>query len=250
MGIVVDVLLHLEGQIGRLHLHADIDVEALSSLCSLFVVLAIHGKLRVVGVFHPATFILLIYSGIYTSVHKAFVELIEQVELTGQIHHGTRLASLVDHKERGNACGTGHIGVIRTKRRSDMHDTGTIFSRHIITRDYAEGLIGGVVPIALSIQLHRLYPRQQLSILHTDQLRTFVFAHDLEGNQFITRLVILQAQALGLGVEMVIEQGLGQHSSHLLTRIGIVGLNSHVINLRTYTEGRIRRQGPRRSGPG
>ena len=135
------MLLHLEGQVGGLHLHADIDIETFSCLSGLLVVLAIHRELRVVGVLHPTAFVFLIYSSIYTFAHKALVELIEQIELTGQIDHGACLPTLVDHEERRNACSTGYVGVVSTKGGCDVDDTCTIFSRHIVTRDDTESFL-------------------------------------------------------------------------------------------------------------
>ena len=95
------------------------------------------------------------------------------------------------------------------------------------------------MPYALGIHLHRLYPRQELCILHANQIRTLVLTHHLEGDELITGLIILQAQALGLGVEVVVEQRLGQYGSHLLAGIGVVGLHGNVINLGSYAEGGI-----------
>ena len=48
---------------------------------------------------------------------------------------------------------------------------------------------------------------------------------------------------------MCIEQRLGQHDGHLLARIAVVGLHSHVVNLRANTEGCVAGQGPGRGGP-
>ena len=48
---------------------------------------------------------------------------------------------------------------------------------------------------------------------------------------------------------MRVKQVFGQHHRHFLTRIGIVSLHGHIIDLRAYAQCRIRRQCPRSCGP-
>ena len=249
MRIIVHVLLHLEGLVRLLHLHADIDIQRLSSLRGFLVILAIYGELRIVGILHPTPFIFFIFSDVYTFSHKLFIQFVQQVELTRQVYHRARLPLLVNHKQRRNTGRFCHESIIRTKGRRDMHDTRTILYGHIITRNYPERLRRSITPIALLVQLNRLHPRKELFVLHTDQIRSLIFANHLKRHQLVARLVIFQSDTLGLLVEMRIEQSLSQYDRHLLTRISIIGLNRHIINFRTDTKRGIRRQRPRSGGP-
>ena len=118
-----------------------------------------------------------------------------------------------------------------------MYDTRTILSRHIVARDHPESA------------LTRIYPRNELLIVHTNQLWSLPLAYYAKRNQLITRFVIRQSQIGSLRVEVSGKQILSQDRGHRHTSIGVVGLNSHIGDIRAHTKCRIRGQGPRCSGP-
>ena len=243
------VLLDLEGLRGGLHLHADVDVERLGRSGGLLVVPAVHGELRVVGVLHPAALVFPVAIDIDALADETLVEFVKQVELALQIDHRARLALAVDHEERGNACGAGYEGVVGTERRRDVYDTRTVLDGDVVARNDPEGLVGGVVPVAVGIRLDGLHPRQQLLVVHAYEVGSLVFADNLERNELVAGLVLLEGETFGLLVEMGVEQRLGQYGGHLLTRVCVPGADGHVVDLRADAERRIRRQGPRRGGP-
>ena len=246
----MDVLLDPERLSRGLHLHADIDVERLCRGGGLLVVPALHGELRVVGVLHPAAFVLPVCFDVHALADEALVQLFEPVEPALEVHHRARLALFVYHEERRNACSTRHEGVVGAERRGDMHDTRTVLHGDVVAQNDAERLLRGVVPHSLGVRLDGLDPRQQLFVLHAFQLGTLVFARDFERNELVARLVCVEREPFGLLVEMGVEQRLGQHDGHLLARVGVPRAHGHVIEFRTHAEGRVRRQGPRRGGPG
>ena len=250
MRIVVYMLLHLEGLVGCLHLHADVDIQAFGCLGSLFIVLSVYGKLRVVGILHPASFILFVCLHVHTFADEAFVQFVQQIELAGQVHHRSGFTPLVNHEERRYAGSTGHVGIVGTEGRCDMYDTRTIFGSHIISGDDAERLSRCVLPVAISIYLYGFHPRHQLLVLHAHQFGTLILAYHLEGYQLVARLIVLQRNAFSLLVEVCIQQGLGQDNRHLLAGVGVVGLHGHVVNLRSHTESRVAGQCPGCGGPG
>ena len=99
MRIVVYMLFYLERLVLALHIDADENVQRFRTLGSLFVVLAVYGKLGVVCILHPTSFIILIQVFVYASVQEGFVKFLHQIELAGEVHHRTGLALLVDHKQ-------------------------------------------------------------------------------------------------------------------------------------------------------
>ena len=231
MGIVVNVLLNLEGLVHTLEVDSDIYIKRLGSLSSGLVVLAIYGKLWVVGVLNPTALILLVSLGIDTLCYELLVQLLHQVELTLQINHRASLATLVNHKERGDTSLTCHECVIGTKRRRDVYDTRTVLYCNIVTQNHAESLVGSVLPIASLVQLNGLNPLNQLLVVHTLQFGACPATYNLEWDEFVARLVRVQRQALGLLVEVSVEQWLGQHSSNLLACVAVVRAYGNVINL-------------------
>ena len=118
-----------------------------------------------------------------------------------------------------------------------MYDTRTILSRHIIARDHTES------------SLTRIYPRNELLIVHTNQLWSLPLAYYAKRNQLITRFVIRQSQIGGLRVEVSGKQIFRQDRGHRHTGIGIVGLNGHIGDVRAYTKCCVRGQCPGCSGP-
>ena len=243
------MLLHLECQTCLLQHHADVYIERFSSLSSLFVVFSINSKLRVVCVLYPASLIFLVFFYIYTFFYECLIQFIQQIEFTGQVHHRACFTFLVDHEQRRNACCTSYVRIVRTKSRSDMYDTRTIFGSYIVARNDTERLSRSLFPASVFGCFNRFYPRNQLFVLHAYQVCTFIFAHNLERNQLVTRFVVFQRHAFCLLVEMSVKQRFGKNHSHLVTIVSIVSLYGYVVNLRAYTKSSIRRQCPRSCGP-
>ena len=217
MRIVVNMFFNLEGFVGGLHLHTDIDVQTLGRIRSSLIPLTIHCILRVISILHEASFIFLIQGFVYTSRLERVVHLIHHIELTGQVDHRTSFSLFVDDKEWRNACSTSHVRIVSTKCRSNMYDTGTVFCRYIITRDHTECFFFSVYPIPFFIHIHRFHPWEELFVLHTNQVGTLVFANNFERNQFVAFLIIFQGETFCLLVEVSIQKRFCQNNRHLLT---------------------------------
>ena len=101
--------------------------------------------------------------------------------------------------------------------------------------------IGLHVVGCILIQLGRgFHPRHQLLILQTDQLLTCIPANDAIRHKLLALIVFRHLAAIGnctLRSEIGIQTALCQDDGDLLTVITIVGLHSHIVNLRTYAEG-------------
>ena len=69
----MNVLLNLEGFVHSLEVDSDIYVKRLGGLSSGLVILAIYGKLWVVGVLNPAALILFVCLGINTLCYELLV---------------------------------------------------------------------------------------------------------------------------------------------------------------------------------
>ena len=247
--IVVHVLFHFERLVRLLHLHADIYIKRFSCLRRLLIIFAIDGELRVVCILHPSALILLISIYVHTLGNELLVQFVQQVELSGQVPHRTCLAFLVNHEERRDACGFCHESIVSTERRSDMHDTRTVFYGHIVTRNDTDSFCRSVMPVSVFVQLYGFHPREKLFVFHAYQVRPFVSAHYLERHQLVARLVVFQCHAFRLLVEVCIKQSLCQDHRNLLAGIRIVSLYGYIIYLRTYAKRGVRRQGPRSGGP-
>ena len=130
-----------------------------------------------------------------------------------------------------------------------MYDTRTIFGSYIVTGNNAECLTGRFLPFPVFIHCHRFHPRNKLFVFHAYQIRSFIFTHYFERNQFVTRLIVFQRQFFRFLVKVSIKQSFRQHYGHLFPSISVVSLHSHIVYFRSYAQCRIRRQCPRSSGP-
>ena len=130
-----------------------------------------------------------------------------------------------------------------------MYDTRTIFGSYIVTGNNAECLTGRFLPFPVFIHCHRFHPRNKLFVFHAYQIRSFIFTHYFERNQFVTRLIVFQGKFFRFLVKVSIEQGFCQYYSHLFSGISVVSLHGHIVYFRSYAQCRIRRQCPRSSGP-
>ena len=117
-----------------------------------------------------------------------------------------------------------------------MYNTRTILCGHIVTRNHTERLVRCIFPITFFIHTHRLHPWQELFVLHSHKVSTLVFANHLEGDKFVSGLIIFERQFCHLRIEVHIHQCLGQYHGHLLARVGVIGLHRHIINLGAHTK--------------
>ena len=188
--IVVYMLFYLECLAGGFHHHADFNIQRFGSLCDLFVVLAVYSELGVVGILHPLALIVLIEVYVDTCLYEILVQFVNQEELTGEVYHRAGLTLLVYHEQGRYTCSACHKSIVRTKGRGNVYDTRTVFSRHIVTRNYTETFVAGS-PATVFGNVYRFHPRDELFVLHTYQIGAFVLTYYLERYQLITRLIIL-----------------------------------------------------------
>ena len=218
MGIVVGVLLNLEHLVLCLQVHTDRDIQGL----------VLIGQRVVVGILHITACKLVPLVLVNIVLDEFFVEVLQHKILTLQVDHRALGTLLVNQHNGADAGLLGYEGIVSTEVGSDMHDTGTVFSGHIVTGNHPEGIT------------HGLDGRHQLFILNTNEVATLITGYDAVRNQFLTLLVFGHLTTVGdtaLGRQIGIQTSLGQHQRHLLGSIGIVGLHGHIVNLRTYAEG-------------
>ena len=159
-------------------------------MCSLLIILAVYSELRVIGILYPLALIVFVKVCIDTCLYKLLVQFVNQEELTGEVYHRAGLTLLVYHEQGRYTCSACHKSIVRTKGRGNVYDTRTVFSRHIVTRNYTETFVAGS-PATVFGNVYRLHPRDELFVLHAYQVRAFIFAHHLERYQLITRLIFL-----------------------------------------------------------
>ena len=168
---------------------------------------------RVVGILNESSCVLSVQFGIDIGFDPIGVEVFDLPVLSSEIDHRSRAIVLGLHIQTRYTCRISHFLIISTERRRDMHDTRTIFGRDIVTRDHTEGTFA------------RIDPREKRFILHADQVRSFITSDDL---------CILEVST---------QSGFREDD-----RI-FAYFHFHIVDLRSYAEGGVGRQSPRRSGP-
>ncbi len=245
--IVVHMLLHFEGSARLLHAHAHVHVQVLGLVGGCLVPLAVDGELRVVGILHPAAFILLVEIDIDKVFHKVLVEVLELEVLAGEVDHGACLELLVDHEERGDAGSAGHIGIVGTKRGGNVHNARTVIGGHVVARNDTEAV---VVAHDLVIDLvDRFHPGEKLLVAHAHQVAALELGDNLVGDHFVARLVAAQRLVLALGLEIGIDTGLGHEIGGRAAAVGVEALKRHIVDLGAHAQGGVAGQCPRRCGP-
>ena len=215
MRIVVHVLLHAEGFALLLEHHAEVHVEGR----------CIRRESRVVCVLDIAAGIFAVEFLVHAVPAVLSVHFLRQEETSAPVHLGGEFAVEVPHPYSRNACGLCDTGVVGAEGRSDMHDSGTVLGGDVIARYHLEG--------AAAL---RGEPRNQLVVGYACELAALEFAFK-------------QPEWL-LSVEPYRHEGLCKHVDCLFTAVRIGGKHPHVVNVRTYAEGRVGRKGPRGGGPG
>ncbi len=207
------VLLDAEGFVLGFQHYADAGVEGL-----VFV-----RQVGVVGILYEASRPRAICLYIDMLCHKSIVQILKQEELTRHIHHRALFALLGQKYHTRDIRFLCHKRIVRTKRRRDMYDTRTVLGGYVVARNDTESVAVG------------LCPRDKLLILHTDEVGAFAAPEYLWGF----------AQLFAVGCQTRLRQ---QVESRYLG-IGILPAHHHIVNLRSYTEGGIARQCPRRGRP-
>ena len=230
MRIVVHMLLNLVNLIVGLQVHADADVKRL----------VLVGEVLVVCVLHEATGKLLPFLHVHIVLHEVRVKVVNDVVFALQIDNRALVAFLIDEHNGTDTCLLSHEGVVGTEVRSDVHDTCAVLSGDIITRDDAESLA------------HRLDGGHQLLVLHTHEVGSLVAAHNTIGHKLLSLLIFRHLATVGnlaLGSQIGAQTSLGQHDGDGLGGVGIISVDSHVVNLRAYAESAVRSQRPGRRRP-
>ena len=181
------------------------------------VLLALGG---VVGVLDELAGILAIELGVHVSLHPLRVEVLNRGEAALLVDHGQLLAVAVEEQQVADAGLLGHAGVVGAEGGGDMHDAGTVLGGHVVTQDDAEA--------ALVAHLGGFHPRNELLIMNAFQRGAFA----LGDNLVFGRLTLGEHRA---------HQSLGHDDAAGLLGIGVRGLEGHIVNIGTHTEGGIRR---------
>ena len=226
MRIGVDMLFYLESLAFHLHLDANVNVKSLSIRSKGRVIRILHitaGKLQVT-VLNPF-------------FHKFRIKVFHLEELSGTVHHRPPYSFLVFESERSYVVLLAHTVIIRSERRSYMHDTRTFLRRDKVSADYPHRV------------LFRKDPRQELAVSYTLQVFALEAVQNLVRHQLVSRFVIAERNAGGLRVEIAAEQLLGNDVNSWLAGIRVEGRHPHIFDVRAYAKSYVGRQGPRSCGP-
>ena len=191
MRIRVHVLLNLESHALLFQLHADYHIQILVLLAGCFIPNATGIIFRRIRIFHIIARMMSIGCNIYTSLYEVGIQVVNAIIFSLQVDHRTRLALLVNQKQRRNMRVLSHFRVVGTKSWRNVHNARTIFCRHIIAQDNTKRLtrhfhimlttvstVKAVLRMCLRKSLHkrsskvvnlftRLHPRHQLTIVQT-----------------------------------------------------------------------------------
>ena len=225
MRIGVHVLFCAEHASILLHFQAEMKVQCLRLGSGIFIVLAIHCELRVIGILHPTACITLVERGIDILFVPSLIQFFGQPVFACEVHHRTRSLFFGLHIQSGYTGSIRHFLVVRTKGGSDMDDTCTVFGGDIVTGDDTEGSFSGI------------HPREELVVMQPDKFLSFATPDD-------NRLKLVAIDIRGTEFFLIsIQTCLGKNDA-----ISVL-LHFHIINLRSYTKGGIGWERPRCSGP-
>ena len=194
MRIVVHMLLNAEGLACHFQLNAQLHVQILGLFSGFGVIFASNVETRLVGVLYVFALIAAVKLHINAFLHKRLVAVFQQVIFALEIHHGASLALEVYHEQRRYAGSFGHLGVVGTESRSNMHNACAVVYGYVIALDDTEGQVSGFHEIvvthreafvwvsggipfylfrAVVVNLEeRFHPRHQLLITHAGKLST------------------------------------------------------------------------------
>ena len=262
MRIVVYVLFGLESLTLLLQLVAEHHIKVFSLVRCSLVPYAVLIELWVVSVLYIVAGMVSVLLCIYTSLNKVVVKLVDKVELALKVNHRTSLTLLVYEVESRDICIFSYLCVIRTKCRSDVHDTSTIVCCNIVAKNYTEsfalhlnklvasiltsehllGVSCGVVCNKLRSKVIHLLtwfnPRHELFVVHTFKLCALVMACNSPRTQFL--LLVKRSKfalsTLLLRLQISLHKILCHNESHRLAVVKVVCLNRNIVNLWTNTE--------------
>ena len=157
MRIGVDMLLGLKQPTIGFHLETEVKVEALIFL----------GQIGIVRILDETSGVFTVQFGVDVRFYPFGIKVLDLPVFTGKIDHRTWSVVLSLHIETRNTGCIAYFFIVRTESRRDMHDTRTVFGRHIVTRDDTEGT------------RTRVHPREERIIFESDKVCTFVTGYDL-----------------------------------------------------------------------
>ena len=110
------------------------------------------------------------------------IQILHPVETAARVNLRLRVTVTVYNHESRHTGRFGHLGIISTESRRDMHNTGTFLGGYIITRNNPE------------CTLIRTEPWNQLLIAHSDKFASFHFSRknlerDFLGEEFAYQIL-------------------------------------------------------------
>ncbi len=98
------------------------------------------------------------------------------------VYLGLAFAILVDHHDAGDPEIGGNLLVVSSESRSDMDNSGTVFSSDIVARDHPESFSF----------FNRSEPWNKLPVFYSHEVSTLEGAvKNLEGNELVAWFVVL-----------------------------------------------------------
>ncbi len=267
MRITMHALFYLEGRPLFLHLHTEDDVQVLSFLRSLDIPYPIDRINRVIRIFHPVPLMVPVSIHIHTFLHEMGIQILQFIIFPLKVNHRASLFLFVDQIDSRNAGIPGHLSIIRTESRSNMHDARTVIRCHIVTQDDTESSVRHLnktvpsvfpdkdffrmlCPIVID-KLRRIIPhfltwpgpRHQLAVVHAFEVHPFHTADHPPGANLL-RLIkrrqrIFPALHLLVSFQIGSDTILTHDERHRLPIIEIISLDSHIVDLRTYAKSHI-----------
>ena len=242
----MDMFLAFEEPSVGFHLQTEMEVERLGFGGCDFIVFAVDGELRIVGVLDPTSGVTAVEFVVDIGFVPLFVEILDIPVFAGEIHHRAGSVVLGLHiKPRHTGC-VGYFLVVRTESGCDMYDTGTVFCGDIIAGNDDIGFQLSVFSIQIPA-VNGVDPWEEGFVLQADKVCAFAAPDDFRGLRFAVgsclRFAVgrLRAQFFQISAQA----RLGEDNM-----IACRGLHFYVVDLRANAEGGVRRQSPRRSGPG
>ena len=255
------MLFDAESLAGLLHLHRYHNIEVLGLGCDSLIVFSVGIKARVVGILHILSGMAGICGCIDTSLYERGRKLVDRIIFSGKVNHRASLTLGSHHiKARHSGC-LGHLGVVGTECRSDMHDTRAVLGRNIVARNYTESLIGkfhesiaaggkclvgmcgGIPAHKLRRQmvhlLARLHPRHQLTVTHADKVGGGIYGcHSVRNHLVAGRVYHLGLGTFGL--EVCGHTVFCHDGRNLVACIGVESAHKGILNLGTHTQSGVR----------
>ena len=116
-----------------------------------------------------------------------------------------------------------------------MYDTCTILCRDIVTGDYTER-IGRCINELIALLSYRLYPWEELGIVHAYKVCTLVLCNNAVRNNLVAGLVFFKRELCTSRIEVCRKQCLCKNHSDRLSIVAVVCLHCDIVNLWTDTE--------------